>query len=1337
MHKKLVAALTIAIFVISTLVIMVPVQAHFTLGNYTATYRYHANDFDPHVSGVIGYVWPGGGQNAYNGFVNTASVNLSPGYQTPWPGGNPPGAPTMAWYQVEGHGYSPFGAVLTGSKGDLIFAMNSTSTTDSFGWQYWAVAVPPEFGMPDSSQVVTTLTNSYTGISVFKASPYDRYVPNWSVVIVQADGYSNHPFINFTSAAEWYYMRVNGVTAPSIAGKYFFKFWLGGASGLDNSGFNATQFIPTQNWPVMLVKGEVDPAILTGTIRYGGYNSTLYGQPIGEPGKVWAKMKTKLDPYTGAQLSGPLTDAVGYFNNTASGHYEVEGVAAGIYDIYAEAAGYPQALIASDVTVYKGQSLHFDGYLNPGVVIHGNVFTKHQFGDEPWPNTAYIKIELYDQPTGSNLPFDGDYSKINTHMVSWSPLPCVAGGEDKYQAGRWAGQCGDPRVASQVAFPWHEYLVHGSYMGTVDGLASSAYSGDLAVSGTTTTPSTALTTDPQGVGPAQNWFVAGGTTTPFHFEFGKKGMFGAPRDLDGHVPQVEATWVNGLTPGRYYVRAWTTRYVQTELDGATFHEYWFDVTPEEWAGDVTLPLDLRLSSYVNKTVHFHNLVGKLLTDSVNTGASTIYAGLATDPNLGLPLIGYGSFPRSDKIWAWNKTTITDPDNGHGWVGLYGINDTWGGQNYGIPSGTYYPLVFARGYLQPVQVGLPSDKISVTLSGNPLNISDHLYRGAGFNLTVFSIDWQRPRVDRTWIFPGQEIDILIFNDQLVAPITLPSNPYVPAGVVDHSFLDLISDEYSMNGPFGDVVHDAGYGFSLFQNHTVSHLEVNGGGVNVNAWDGANGVYFGMEAGGQGQGGRTKDRPDSFGHGDPTVAGIFNSGAAGFNRGGMSQDFRTPTAFPSGQYLFRGATYGYVQLGDVSVYAQAGQVADIRIQLLIGVNVSLDILFKKEHLITPTAQNMSARVRLFNDQGALVAEWMSSEGVYSNVTSGRAAAADGTREASVTGGLFVNGCGYYGILGASDYPTCGTPGGDGGNPRGNPSNYLPGGVTLLHVNMAGLPMTRTWAGPVGLWPGYYSDPVFSNGGWACSWELDCVDTAYYRNIGILGYPDYTGGWTAEVDFVNWYKNNTGSAGASTSPQYFPPPPGLLEGESYHYIPGSTAASGFGYTEQMALDGTTFSAIGAPGVGHSMAPNHLGPYAQQGVWSLQGAHLSGEASGVFEVDLRGYVAGQALGFSWANEFRTQSWAAVTIAPASGTGPSFNAYSFDGMYDFYANPGDYKLTIAMPGLTGQTLALTVSDGQSSTGYNFYLEQSQIPVPEFSGIAIVAFSALAASLYLLRRRRQ
>ena len=161
----------------------------------------------------------------------------------------------------------------------------------------------------------------------------------------------------------------------------------------------------------------------------------------------------------------------------------------------------------------------------------------------------------------------------------------------------------------------------------------------------------------------------GGTTTPFHYEFGAKGQYGAPRDVDGHVPQVYATWVNGLTPGRYYVRAWVFRYVQSALDGSTFQEYYFDVTPKEWAGDVTVPLDLRLSSWVNKTVHFHDNAGLINEDNVSTGAVYLFGMLKDE---------------ASDIWAHNVTDMADQvdNNGnilHMWIGLYGINATWSGR----------------------------------------------------------------------------------------------------------------------------------------------------------------------------------------------------------------------------------------------------------------------------------------------------------------------------------------------------------------------------------------------------------------------------------------------------------------------------------------------------------------------------------------------------------------------------------------------------------------------------------------------------------------------------------
>ena len=233
---------------------------------------------------------------------------------------------------------------------------------------------------------------------------------------------------------------------------------------------------------------------------------------------------------------------------------------------------------------------------------------------------------------------------------------------------------------------------------------------------------------------------------PLHhssFEFGAKGEYGAPRDVSGEVPQVYATWINGLTPGRYYVRAWTFRYVQTALDGSTFQEYYFDVTPNEWAGDVTVPLDLRLSSWVNKTVHFHNTAGTISTSPVVTGGDLLD---------GYLLGGDGH------VYAFNYTDVGQLSTkglcnlplGICSIQWYGINSTWIGENYGIPSGTYTPVVAFLGYMQGPT---PLDQVSVTLSGNEAQISDHLWLAPGFNLTVYSTDWERPTVPRNWIYPG--------------------------------------------------------------------------------------------------------------------------------------------------------------------------------------------------------------------------------------------------------------------------------------------------------------------------------------------------------------------------------------------------------------------------------------------------------------------------------------------------------------------------------------------------------------------------------------------------------
>jgi len=174
------------------------------------------------------------------------------------------------------------------------------------------------------------------------------------------------------------------------------------------------------------------------------------------------------------------------------------------------------------------------------------------------------------------------------------------------------------------------------------------------------------------------------------------------------------------------------------------------------------------------------------------------------------------------------------------------------------------------------------------------------------------------------------------------------------------------------------------------------------------------------------------------------------------------------------------------------------------------------------------------------------------------------------------------------------------------------------------------------------------------------------------------------------------------------YYPPPPGVLTGESPKYIP----------------------------------ENHWGPYEQR-VTSLKipGANLGGEASVIFELDQRGLVQGTVYGYTHCGDWRSASW--VTILALAADGKEYKWYSFDGAYEMWLTPGTYTLSVIpwyptmKEGFKAQSLpGFAVSEG-SQLSMDFFLEQSEVPIPEFPVTAIVLASALAASLFILRRRRK
>ena len=392
-------------------------------------------------------------------------------------------------------------------------------------------------------------------------------------------------------------------------------------------------------------------------------------------------------------------------------------------------------------------------------------------------------------------------------------------------------------------------------------------------------------------------------------------------------------------------------------------------------------------------------------------------------------------------------------------------------------------------------------MSVTLSGNPTGISDHLYRGAGFALTVYSVDWETPPVARNWVWNGQEIDIAFYQS--------------------NHFVDALGDEpaFMANVALGGGCIQFGNrplcpGSNLFQNSATNSLQVNGGGQNFAPNDNANWAFFGEEGEYQ------------------NVGGYADFVLAPFNTIAQASFAYLPTAFPAGQYDLRAWTYGYVQSSYASVYVQPGQVANAKINLIIGVTLSLDIVFKQEQIITSLPADTSARVRFF-DESRKISSRMDVKRRRLRYWELEQSRQRTELTAHLSGQEIVAG------------------------PDGSSTNYVPAGTTMLHIKTAGLPLVPPTGSKITRL--YYGDPVFrtpnqfyrKRGGF--NFEVDEMAYPYFLNAGILGSPYYVGGWSVEVDMVNWHTSST---------VYYPPPDGLLLGESYHNIPGTTAISGVSY-------------------------------------------------------------------------------------------------------------------------------------------------------------------------------
>jgi hypothetical protein len=252
----------------------------------------------------------------------------------------------------------PRAYILQGTRGDLLFNVTLTNQRRTI-----AIYIPSEFklGM-NLSQVWTSITNDYRFISLAKLSENDPIAPSWYRITVSNGSFRISPGSH--------YIRVFNVTAPSTVGLYFFKVFVDGTS------------IGAKNFPTLIVSADINPAYITGRVLDGSTNATLYGKPIQIHGLNGGKVVAE-----GITFDGRIVVAQAFFNASANGSYTIYGLAPGVYNLTASAAGYSPTT-KSGIKVNAGQSLIVDLYVRPSPKIEGIVWSKCEFGLTKWGSIA-------------------------------------------------------------------------------------------------------------------------------------------------------------------------------------------------------------------------------------------------------------------------------------------------------------------------------------------------------------------------------------------------------------------------------------------------------------------------------------------------------------------------------------------------------------------------------------------------------------------------------------------------------------------------------------------------------------------------------------------------------------------------------------------------------------------------------------------------------------------------------------------------------------------------------------------------------------------------------------
>jgi len=885
----------------------------------------------------------------------------------------------------------------------------------------------------DSSNIVTTLTDDYGKIFVSRAEELDPFGPGWWVIRIEASG-RGMEFTPERGWGEWYYVRMNQIRAPLVAGRYFFKVFLGDRYPIASQSASAPigAAMPAENWPVVLVKADPDPAIIYGTVRYGrGAAPGLYGEPIRLAGRVRA-VGLAGDPASGELTKRPV-EARAYFNASSQGRFELEGLAPGLYDIYASAAGFPEQKVAEGIRVHRGQSLSLDAYLSPGPQLAGIVRSEGPTGPTPWSSQSPITVAIY----------DSDHY-IEQNAVGQSPINLTHAPYVSYVYGNVAfGPSGlaPPNSPKPVAFPW-EGPPHKDPFGIFN-----------------------------GVGPAQKWWVGpnesidpatglGSDPYEFRFQFGAKGYFGIPKRLSGMAPQAFATWIDGLGPGNYFVRAFVNGYVQTDASGTRFKHSYFTVPEGALSSDYEVRIGLRRSGLINATIHFHDRPGQAAGGPIGGPDPlrfVLVEALDYDGSLAAFNFTYVRSSASSATITLNglgmagPTSPLDPRRGI----KYSLFRYRGLRDYGLYPGPYMIRAYVRGYIQALPPGAELRALdqplqaSAGMYGSISHASLHMYRGAGLNVTVRSLDAQRPAVGRPWAWNASKVAVLAYD------------------VASKAFADVVYFWNSSASSWSLPMTNSAHSTVPWPGWRGSALLTNGSALVDRI--GPDLPYPTSPAF------EPSPKTNLFLQAHLKLGFLYSES---YYRGA---GYKSSLALYPGQYAINAWTYGYVQegittLGDLGrrvVSASMGSISDVSIELVRGVEFNLTILFRKEGIFTALPFNASMRIRIYDDRDLLVAAASTS---------------------SDPGGYLGAGSGFFADGAKVAFAGCSVP-------------PIPAGAKRVeYLRLAGL---------FG-----YTDPS-SGAERRRAATLFPTDQGVWGRARAPMAGSYGGGWTVVVELTNWYR------------------------------------------------------------------------------------------------------------------------------------------------------------------------------------------------------------------------